>query len=637
MTDRDKRSQMPPAPGQLAATNDLPPVPRSGPAALAAPAANPVPSPEGDRREPAAVSVIIPVHNKASLTQQCLDTILGQSDPLVALELIVVDDGSTDLTPDLLRGYGDQITVITNRPGKGFAGACNAGAAAANGEFLIFLNNDTIPRTGWASAMVTYADRHPGASIVGSKLLYPDGTIQHAGVAIGYDRFPRHIYTGFPSNHPAVNKSRQFQIVTAACMLIRRPLWTHLDGFDTAYVNGWEDVDLCLRARQLGEEVHYCHESEIYHLESVSRDVRTPRETANRDLYVERWGATIVPDDFQFYLEDELIQVTYQARYPLHLTVSPRLASWTTEASQRESDRMLAERARQVTILLRNNIVLNTRVHEAEMRAQAAERRAREATQRLRDAGLDHAATASAASTTGSAGPANIVGSIEKPGRLTGPVKGPVLPVEGWALSPYGIALVETIVDGNLVAAVSCGLARPDVAANHPGYPESDESGFAADLLLHHLTPGPHTLLLRIHDKNGRFADASVEFELAAAPPIHLTCDHPTPGFDAADAPVLEVSGWAVGAAGIARIECRVDGEPRGTLMTGTPRPDVAAARPDLRGAAESGFGGPIPIDELRPGDHVLHLRAIATDQAETSLEIPFTAGAATASDARDA
>jgi GT2 family glycosyltransferase len=620
---------------QLSRTTDLPPAAATGPEP---PGTDPALTPDAPDRAPATVSVIIPVHNKASLTQQCLDTILAQSDPLVDLELIVVDDGSSDLTPELLRDYGVQITVITNRPGKGFAGACNAGAAASSGEYLIFLNNDTIPRPGWASALVTYSENRPGASIVGSKLLYPDGSIQHAGVAIGYDRFPRHIYTGFPSTHPAVNKSRQFQIVTAACLLIRRGLWDTLEGFDTAYHNGWEDVDLCLRARKLGEEVHYCHESEIYHLESVSRDVRSPQETANRELYVERWADEIVPDDFQFYLEDELIQITYQARYPLHLTVSPRLASWTTEASLRESDRMLAERARQVTILLRNNIVLNTRVHEAEMRAQAAEKRAREVTQRLRDAGLDAAAAPGAAAAAGAAAPANIVGSIEQPGRLTGPVSGPVLPISGWAVSPYGIALIETIVDGNLVAAMSCGLPRSDVAATHPGYPDSEDSGFAADLLLAGLSPGKHTVLLRIHDKLGRFADAAIDFELIGTgePTVLLNCDQPAPGHHTNGRPALEVAGWALAAAGIDRIESSVDGETRGTIMPGGARPDVAAAHADRDGAAQSGFSGTVPLDGLPPGDHALRLRAIATDQSEASLDIPFTIGIGQSGDDTD-
>jgi GT2 family glycosyltransferase len=463
---------------------------------------------------PATCSIIIPVHNKASLTRQCLDTILDQSEPSIEREIIVVDDGSTDFTPRLLREYEEQITVITNSPGKGFAGACNAGAAVSSGEHLIFLNNDTIPQPGWVSALVGYAQAHPAAAIVGAKLLYPDDTVQHAGVAIGYDRFPRHIYVGFPSSHPAVNKSRQFQAVTAACLLIRRAWWDELAGFDTGYRNGWEDVDLCLRARELGAEIHYCHESVIYHLESLSRDVRSPQETANRERYVARWQETIVPDDFQYYIADELIQITYQARYPVRMTVSPRLATWTAEAAQRVSDRILEERARQVTILLRNNIVLNTRVHEAELRAREAEQRALAAEQRLRDAGLESGDHAPAVAPVAPKPSDGIIGSVEHPGRRPEAVSTPDLPVSGWATSPYGILKIEASIDGDQTMALRHGLPRPDVAAGYPAYPDAGGSGFAGELSLAGLSAGEHVLLVRIHDKLGRFADARVTFQV---------------------------------------------------------------------------------------------------------------------------
>jgi GT2 family glycosyltransferase len=479
---------------------------------------------------PATCSVIIPVHNKASLTRQCLDTMLTQTEPVIKREIIVVDDGSSDATPRLLASYGDRITVITNAPGRGFAGACNAGAAAAAGEYLIFLNNDTVPEDGWLAALAAYAQAHPAAGIIGAKLLYPDDSIQHAGVAIGYDRYPRHIYVGFPSTHPAVNKSRQFQAVTAACLLIRRTLWEELGGFDTGYRNGWEDVDLCLRARVAGAEVHYCHESVIYHLESVSRDVRAPDERANRERYEARWKETIVPDDLQYYIEDDLMSFSYQARYPIRMTVSPRLITWADSDSFRESDRLLAERARQVTILLKNNIVLNIRVHEAELRALEAERRLRDAQQRLREAGLEPATgTNGAASPAPKSMPANIIGSVEQPGVQPAPVTGPTLPVSGWAHSPFGIASVDAYFDGELAGALTYGLPRPDVAAVHPGYPDAEQGGFAGEISLAGLAAGEHVLMVRIHDKHHRFADATTRFQIE--PPAHdgsvAACDRP--------------------------------------------------------------------------------------------------------------
>src|SRR5205823_7804546 len=128
-------------------------------------------------------------------------------------------DDSTDTTPGLLAGYGDRIRIVTHAANAGFARSCNDGAAAARGEYLVFLNNDTVPRPGWLDALAAAADAAPRAGILGCKLLYPDGTVQHAGLVFRPDGSTRHLYTGFPADHPAVNVPRRFQAVTAACLL----------------------------------------------------------------------------------------------------------------------------------------------------------------------------------------------------------------------------------------------------------------------------------------------------------------------------------------------------------------------------------------------------------------------------------
>src|SRR5215471_14443856 len=93
-------------------------------------------------------SVIIAMHNKGSLTRQCLDALLA-APARTPFEIIAVDDASADGTPGLLAGYGDRIRVVTHATNTGFATACNDGAAAARGEYVVFLNNDTIPQSGW--------------------------------------------------------------------------------------------------------------------------------------------------------------------------------------------------------------------------------------------------------------------------------------------------------------------------------------------------------------------------------------------------------------------------------------------------------------------------------------------------------
>ena len=121
------------------------------------------------------------MYDHAALTRQCLDALLAEP-PRVSHELIVVDDGSTDATPGLLAGYGGRVRVVTHAANAGFARSCNDGAAVARGEFLVFLNNDTVPQPGWLDALIRHAERHPRAGAVGSKLLFPDDTVQHAGV-----------------------------------------------------------------------------------------------------------------------------------------------------------------------------------------------------------------------------------------------------------------------------------------------------------------------------------------------------------------------------------------------------------------------------------------------------------------------
>jgi GT2 family glycosyltransferase len=318
-------------------------------------------------------SIIIPVHNKATITRQCLDALLAESDDGIDREIVVVDDGSTDITPTVLEGYGDRIQVIRHERALGFAGACNAGAAAARGEFLVLLNNDTIPTSGWLSALATHAVQHPAAAVVGVKLLFPNDTIQHAGVVIGLDALPHHIYGGFPADHPATSVSRRYQIVTAACALFRREPWAELGGLDTAFLNGWEDVDYCLRAGEAGHEIHYCSESVVYHFESATRNLVSDAERSNQELFARRWRHKVTPDDIGYYWQDGLLSAHYGARYPIQLSASPLLAGITVGENERLADKLLYDRSRQVMILLRNNIVLNVRVQEAEARAAHAE------------------------------------------------------------------------------------------------------------------------------------------------------------------------------------------------------------------------------------------------------------------------
>ena len=314
-------------------------------------------------------SIIIPVHNKASLTSACIDAVLAHVPSTFTFETIVIDDASTDGTRQLLSSYGDRIRVMHHDLNKGFAVSCNDGATVAAGEYLVFLNNDTVAQDGWLQALVGYAAAHPEAAIVGSKLLFPNDTIQHAGFAICEDGEPRHLYTGFPSDHPAVNRSRRLQAVTGACFLIRRSDFDRAGGFDTTFRNGYEDVDLCLRVGELDREIHYCHESVLYHLESISRDEsRSRNDRHNNDIYRKRWLRRVRPDELSRYVEDGLLEIEYTPFYPMTFSISPLLATMAGSRSKNGIDRLLQSRSRQVLGLLKDNIRLNVRVQEVEAR-----------------------------------------------------------------------------------------------------------------------------------------------------------------------------------------------------------------------------------------------------------------------------
>jgi GT2 family glycosyltransferase len=319
-------------------------------------------------------SIVIPVHNHAGLTQRCLQTLLAQP-PEPGFEVIVVDDASTDSTAKLLAGYEEPVRSVTLDSNSGFAAACNLGAAAARGEYLVFLNNDTLPSAGWLDALVRYADAHPAAAVVGSKLLFLNGTIQHAGVVICQDGYPRHIYAGLPAHHPAVCESRRFQAVTAGCALVRHNAFDEVGGFDESFQNSFEDADLCLRLGERGYEVHYCHESVLHHLESASRSRRSKETERSANLFRERWRGRARADDLDYYVADGLLELRYRDLYPIGLEVSPELASVTEDRRRSEADRLIERQAQQVADLLRETVRLTAHIAELELGKSLPEER----------------------------------------------------------------------------------------------------------------------------------------------------------------------------------------------------------------------------------------------------------------------
>lgn len=245
-------------------------------------------------------SIIALTFNGLELNKKCINSILKNTDG--NFELIIVDNASSDGTADYLSLLSDKrIGVISNKKNVGFARGNNQGAKKAEGEILVFLNNDTEVTGGWLKSLQNALDSGD-VGIAGSKLLYLDGKIQHAGVVFSHKGMPRHIYRRFDSNFPPANKEKEYQAVTGACLAIKKEIFDRVGGFDEKYVNGLEDVDLCFKVKKSGFKVMYCPKSVVVHYESVSKD-RFKYLYRNIEYYQSKWP-DVKADEDEIYRQD---------------------------------------------------------------------------------------------------------------------------------------------------------------------------------------------------------------------------------------------------------------------------------------------------------------------------------------------
>ena len=243
----------------------------------------------------AKASICIPLYGRVELTVRCLEAIVRCTDPDV-YEVVLVDNASTDGTGELLDQLDGDVTIIRNAENLGFAKACNQAAEAATGSVVVFLNNDTEVQPGWLEPLVhELVDPEVGA--VGARLVYPDGRLQHAGVtlvrSIGSEVLVDgvHVEHGGDPMSPWASARQEVLAVTGACLAMRRADFLGLGGFDEAYWNGNEDVDLCLKVVACGLKVVYQPRSLVVHLESASGPERWTATLENRRLLTRRWIA----------------------------------------------------------------------------------------------------------------------------------------------------------------------------------------------------------------------------------------------------------------------------------------------------------------------------------------------------------
>lgn len=249
----------------------------------------PVPTPEP------LVSVIIPTRDRADLLARCAEGVLRQTD-YSNLELLIVDNGSIEPATfalfDRLIDEDGRVRILNHPAPFNYSALNNAAARKANGEVLLFLNNDTrVSGSGWLREMVSRALR-PAVGVVGAKLLYMDGRMQHGGIILGPEGAVVHVHRGVSRDDPGyfgqLALARTLSAVTGACVAIRRSVFFEVGGFDEVNLSvTFNDIDLCLRTADYGYRVVWTPFAELFHLECASRGQDdTP---AKRARFLREW------------------------------------------------------------------------------------------------------------------------------------------------------------------------------------------------------------------------------------------------------------------------------------------------------------------------------------------------------------
>lgn len=256
-----------------------------------------------------SVAVIIPTKNHADLVKNCIASLEQTQWPEGRLEIIIVDNGSDDpATLGYLQGLqqsGGRVRVIRDPRPFNYSQLNNTAASQTSADLLVFLNNDTEALTpSWLAEMADAASAEDVA-IVGCKLVYPDRTVQHGGVALGVQGVAAHAHVGMPADEGGylglANLTREMTALTGACIAVRHSVFREIGGFDESLPIAFNDTALCLRAIQLGYRNLYVGRALFVHHESKTRGVdETPEklETFRREcIYVRQKHMGMFQDD----------------------------------------------------------------------------------------------------------------------------------------------------------------------------------------------------------------------------------------------------------------------------------------------------------------------------------------------------
>lgn len=247
------------------------------------------------------VSVIIPYYKGREYIQNCVSELYKNTKS--DIELIISSDGYDDM--DFLQALADKFDLkVVFGERIGFGGNCNRAFEHTRGEFIVFLNQDVFVSENWDEPLVkALKEKHVG--VVGAKLLYRNGKIQHCGVVFSPLFDTVHIYRMFPDDFSPSEREREFQTVTGALLGIRRDVFERFR-FSQQYFLYYEETDLCFRVRMSGLRVLYVPQIRGVHLEtsSISKKKAAELSRRSREMFLRSWKNHIVADELRTYLQD---------------------------------------------------------------------------------------------------------------------------------------------------------------------------------------------------------------------------------------------------------------------------------------------------------------------------------------------
>lgn len=242
-------------------------------------------------------SIVIPVYNHAAHTLACLRA-LAAHPPAAACEILVIDDGSSDDTAAWMAAI-DGLRHHRRAHNGGFIAACNDGLRLARGQYVVLLNNDTVPQPGWLDALLDTFAQVPEAGLVGAQLLYPDGRLQESG-GIVFDDGSCWSYGRFESaEDPRYASLRDADYCSGAALAIPRALFEQLGGLDARYAPAYyEDTDLAFKVRAAGRRVLVQPASRVVHDEGTSNGTDTGSgikawQVRNQQVFADAWRAAL--------------------------------------------------------------------------------------------------------------------------------------------------------------------------------------------------------------------------------------------------------------------------------------------------------------------------------------------------------